>query len=202
MFDELEAEAEATPEVPSEASAEAVRVLAQKAATLEARIERGEKLLKELKSERYQILNEQMPTMMDEVKMPYIGVDGYHMEVISYYKANIAADDPPEQRDRAFTWVELAGGGDIINNTVTVAFPKEMSDEAREFFEATVKKFHNHPEIQVVREKKVPWNRLTSWLKDYVTTPPVPGKTKLAIPLEDLNATLGRIVKIKPIKED
>lgn len=188
--------------MPSEASADAVRALGQKAATLQSRIEKGEKLLKDLKSQRYAILNEQMPSMMDEVKMPYIGVDGYHMEVVSYYKAKIAADDPEEKREAAFSWVEEAGGGDIINNVVTVAFPKEDAAEAEEFEEFVRKKFHNHPSIAVKREKSVPWNRLTSWLKDYVTTPPRRDEKKLPVPLDLLNATLGRIVQIKPIKED
>lgn len=201
FFNDLESEAEDAP-LPSEKSLDSVRLMAKAAAELQSRIERGEQLLSELKKQRYEILERQMPSLMDDLHVPYTAVDGYHMEVVDYYKASIAADDPEDKRESAFKWLESAGGGDIVNNVVTVAFPKEDAEDAAEFEEFVRKKYHNHPSIQVKREKKVPWNRLTSWLKDYVRTPPKRGESKLPVPLDLLNATLGRIVKIKPVKED
>lgn len=201
FFDEMQSEAEVAPK-PGEASLDLVRKMGAKAAELEARINKGQALLSELKTERYKILNEQMPAMMDELQVGKIEVGGYELKATSYYKANIATDDPPEQREKAFGWVEEAGGGDIIANTVTVAFPKEEAEMAAEFVEEVAKKFHNHPSIEVKRERSVPWNRLTSWLKSYVETPPVKGQKKLPIPLEILNATVGRVVKIKEVDKN
>lgn len=202
LFDELEAEAEATPETPTEKSLETVRAMGVEAAEIESRIRRGEELLSKLKSRRWELLNKEMPAMMDDLRVPYVAVDSFHLEVVDYYKASIAADDPEEKRDAAFAWLEQAGGGDIVNNVVSVYFPREDADMARELQEELSSRFHNHQGIQISRERKVPWNRLTSWLKDYVRTPPKRGETKLAVPLELLNATLGRIVKIKDVKSD
>lgn len=200
FFDDLESEAESAPK-PAGASLDAVRAMGEEAADLQSRIERGEALLKELKTKRYKLLNEQMPATMDELQVPYVAIGDYEMRVQSYYKANIAADDPPEKRDAAFQWVEEAGGGDIIANTVTVAFPREDAEAAAEFAEEVSRRFHNHPGIQVKRERSVPWNRLTSWLKEYVEWSPPRGVQKLPVPLDLLNATIGRVVKIKGVKE-
>lgn len=200
FFDDLEKEAETAPKAAA-ATLDAVRAMGVEAARLERDITQHETALKKLKTRRYDLLNKEMPSTMDDLKVPSLTVEGYKMDCGSYYKANIAADDPPEKREAAFEWVDEAGGGDIISNTVTVAFPREMSEEAKEFAEEIANRFHNHPSIEVVRERKVPWNRLTSWLRDYVETPPVRGKSKLSVPLDLLNATIGRVVKIKEVSD-
>lgn len=198
FFNDLESEAKDAPK--PKASLDAVHAMGKAAVELQRRIEAGEALLKTLKTERYKLLNEQMPSMMDDMKVPSIVISDYKLDCTTYYKANIAADDPEEKRSAAFAWVEAAGGGDIINNVVTVAFPKEMADEAILFSEEIKKRFDNRKdEIKIQLDKKVPWNRLTSWLKDFVETPPKRGETKLPVPLELLNATIGRLVKIKEV---
>lgn len=199
LFDDLQSEAESAPKPTG--GLEAIRAMGAEVAALTRDIEELEAQLKEKKVRRYKLTAEQMPAVMDDAKVPEIVVDGVKLKAETKYKANIAADDPPEKREAAFEWVTEAGGGDIINNTVTVAFPKELNDEAAELFEELKRRFDNQPAIEVVRERKVPWNRLTSWLKEYVETPPRPGHPKLAIPLELLNATIGRIVTIKPVKD-
>ena len=112
-------------------------------------------------------------------------------------KANIAADDPEEQRDQAFKWVEENGGAEIIKNVVSVAFPKDNAEDARLFFEETQKRFDNQRSILVKNEKSTPWGTLTKWLKEYIQTPPKAGEIKSPVPVEILNATIGMIVRIK-----
>lgn len=199
FLDDMESEAASAPKPV--VNLDAINKMGKTAAELQSEITRLEARTKELKTKQYQLLNKEMPSAMDELQVGYIGVDGYELRVQSYYKANIAADDPEEVREEAFAWVEQAGGGDIISNVVTVAFPKEDSAAAAEFYEEISRRFDNQRSVAIKREKAVPWNRLTSWLKDYVETPPVKGKTKLPVPLELLHATIGRVVKIKPVKE-
>ena len=195
----METEAESAPK-PT-ASLESVREMGQTAAKLEAQITAHERELKEMKTKRYALLNKDMPSVMDEMQVPRITISGYELSCINYYKANIASEDPPEKREQAFDWVEAAGGGDIISNVVTVAFPKEEAEEAVLFAQEIQQRFHNKQGIQIKRERAVPWNRLTSWLKEYVETPPKKDEKKLPVPLDLLNATIGRIVKIKEVKD-
>lgn len=199
FFDELSAEAEEAPK--PKPTLDSIRAMAEAAAKLQSQIESYESKLSELKTKRYKLLNAELPAVMDEARVPSITVDGYEFECKSYYKANIAADDPDEKRQRALTWIEDAGGGDIIANTVTIAFPKELSKDAREFAVEVRRRFDNRKEIEVREEKKVPWQRLTSWLRAYVEEPPSREKPKLPVPLEDLNATIGRVVKIKGVRD-
>jgi hypothetical protein len=198
-FDELQAEAEAEPK--PKPTLDAIRAMAQRGAKIESEIASIESRLSVLKTERYNLLNKELPAVMDDARVSNITVDGYKFECDSYYKANIAADDPEAKREAAFAWVEEAGGGDIIANTVTVAFPKELAKDAAEFARETRARFDNRREVEVRQEKKVPWNRLTSWLREYVESPPKPDKPKLPIPLDNLNATIGRVVKIKPVSD-
>lgn len=200
LFDELESEAAATPKKPPP-SLDQIRGMGAEASRIQTEIEKLDERLSELKTRRYKLLMEEMPAVMTEAKVPSITVEGRTFECKSYYKANIAAKDPPEKREAAFAWVEEVGGGDIIANTVTVAFPKEFHEDAAEFARETRTRFHNKPSIEVAEEKEVPWGRLTSWLRDYVETPPVRGEEKKPVPLELLNATVGRIVKIKGVRE-
>lgn len=198
FFDDLENEAKDAPK-PT-ASLDAVNALGQEAVKLQIEIERVERNLSELKSRRYSLLSEQMPSMMDEMKVPFIGIGDYRLDCVTHYKANIAADDPEEKREAAFKWVEDAGGGDVINNVVTVAFPKELASEAAELAKDLTRRFDNRRgEVQISVEKKVPWNRLTKWLREFVEAPPKRGEKKLAVPLELLNASVGRVVKIKEV---
>lgn len=203
FLSEMEAEAASLPvaEKP-EASLHVVQNMAQKAVKLQREIDEYEEKTKKLKTELYELRTKSLPTDMLELKLPLLEIDGYKVECKPYYKANIAAEDPEEKRARAFAFVEENDGGGIINNTVTVAFPKENYDEAQKFFTEVRTRFDNQREIEVVLEKKVPWNRLTKWLKEFVERKPLPGETKPPIPLDDLNATVGHIVEVKKSRRD
>lgn len=201
LMNELEAEAEASPEKASQASLDGVHAMAVQAVGLEVQILDLEGKLSELKKQRYDLLTNKMPTDMVDTKTRILEVDGFVIECKPYYKANIAADDPEDKRERAFKWLADAGGSDIVNNVVTVAFPKERADDAAKFYEETRKRFDNQREIEVVSEKKVPWNRLTKWLREYVERKPSPDEKKLPVPLEDLNATLGMVATIKKSRD-
>jgi hypothetical protein len=199
FFSELEAEASKASELPATTTVtlDQVHSMGREAANLQRRIETGEKLISQLKQDRYKLLNETMPQAMDELKVKKIDVDGYVLSVGPYFKAAIKVDDPEEQRERAFQWVEKEGGGDIIKSQVVVDFPKEMLDRAEELALELTKRYHNYESISVTVARSVPWATLTSWLKGWWESPPKKGKKKSPIPLEDLNATVGRVVAIK-----
>jgi hypothetical protein len=199
---ELEAEAATVSESAPKASLEAVRAMGVQAAELQRRIVKGEELLAKLKTERYTLLNEQMPSMMDDLKVKQIEVDDFLMKVEPYYKAAIKKDDPPEQREAAFKWLEKNEGGDIIKYAVEIEFPTESQDQALELFNDLKRRFGNRKDVNVTMQKDVPWSRLTSWLRHLVESPTDKKRKRPAIPLDLLNATLGRIVKIKSTAED
>jgi hypothetical protein len=192
FLSELEAEAEAASKLPVSGTTRTlddVHKMGASATSLQKRIE-----------ERYKLLNEDMPAAMDELKVKNIDVDGYVLSCGPYFKAAIKVDDPPEQQDRAFAWVEKEGGGDIIKSQVIVDFPKEMLETAQELAKELSERYHNQEGIGVIVKRAVPWATLTSWLKEWWLSVPPKGKKKSPIPLEDLNATVGRIVTIKSSK--
>lgn len=187
---EAAAEAADTPAPPA-GSLEAAQALAAEVVVLEGRLARGEALMRELQTRKNTILGRELVDLMDMLKIEEMRVDGHTFTAAHYYHASI----PEAERDRAHDWLETHGAGDLINNTVVAAFPKEHQEEAERLESYIRKKFQM---AVVSRNRAVPWARLTSWLRELFERE---DPEKVLPPLEMMGATVGRIVKIKPPKK-
>jgi hypothetical protein len=159
-------------------------------ADLEARLEA-------VKARRQKRLTETVPDLMDQVGVPEIVIaaagnkPAARVSIEPYYKANIAADWEEDKRRAAFDWLDADGSGDLIKTVVTVGFPREDRSRALEVVAAIRKLGVDSIEVG----EAVAWGTLTAWLKERHKA-----NGKLP-PLDVLGATIGRVAKIKPVKE-
>lgn len=163
-----------------------VRDLQKTKADLEAR-------LKETNKELDASYFRELPDLMDAagvtlVEIPPEGdLPAITAKVGPYYRANIAADWPPERRAAAFKWLDDNGHGDLIKTNVTVPFARDEREEARKL----VAKLEAEGLPTVIGEA-IPWATLTAWLKEMVEK-----HNATDLPLETLGATVGRVVTLK-----
>ena len=126
---------------------------------LEDEIENAEESLSKLKEKAKYISNIEVPQMMEEMHITKLKLkDGESVEIKKIYGASI----PPENQDKAFTWLRNNGLGDIIKNDVTVTFGRGEDNKAADYavlargqgFEP-VQKIGVHPQTlkAVVRER-------------------------------------------------
>ena len=85
---------------------------------LEQQIADAEKFIKELKSKKRKVNEEDIPALMHEMDMESITVDGNEVSLRQFVHARI----PEERRESAFAWLRQIGEGDIIKHDVTVSF--------------------------------------------------------------------------------
>lgn len=180
---------QAAPIVASEDSLTRARELATRYHQLLAEIEGIRAVLSERSEELQRLQYRELPDLFSEVGISSVGVDGAVIEVVPFYKANIAADWPQERRDRAFNWLESNEAGDIIGTTVTVAFQRGQIELARQL-EASLREQPWANSNPPVLQRSVPWNTLTALVRERLEQ----GKET---PLEDLGATVGRVARVK-----
>lgn len=178
-------------------SAEAMGALVQgavKMSELEVEITRLEEELKARKAERHTLSQKTLPDLFDRVMTDRIGIPDAWADLVVQprYYANIASDWPEDQRERAFDALERADGGDLIKIEVSVAFGKDRINDARALVGA-IKKWPKLGSAEVSMKKSVHWASLTAFVKSQT-------EAKVALPLADLGATVGRECVIKKRK--
>jgi hypothetical protein len=190
----LAAEAAESKPVPTQDQSKELVVLATELAGVESSIVDLEKKLEEAKARKKDITMRELPDLMAQYGQDKIGVPGLGVEFVlePYYFANIKADWPPEQREKAFAYLESENAGDLIKAFVSAQFRKEDFPLARKLYEwlAAQEEFSG---ATLSLDKNVPWNTLTSWLREQIES----GKV---VPLETIGATVGQVVKLKKRK--
>jgi hypothetical protein len=88
--------------------------------TVERAIEDAESNLKMLKQEKHKLSVDNIPSLMDEMGVERLDVDGMTVE----RKMIVAASIPAANKDQAFDWLRTNGLDDIIKNDVTCSFGK------------------------------------------------------------------------------
>jgi uncharacterized protein YbcI len=183
-----ELETESLENIPTEASMASLREKAQELVTVQARIARGEELMKQLREQERRLTFQEIPDMMSELQIDRLGLEMAEVDLVSkpYYKAGIAADWEEQRREEAFRYLEEIDAADLIRVVVTVSFGKDEFEKAREL-EAIIRQWSN--EYEPTLSKSVPWNTLTAFVKEQL------GKGAV-LDLEKLGATVGRIAQI------
>jgi hypothetical protein len=125
IFDDIFDEAGALGNVDT-ASGKTLSDLVRKLRAVEKEISDAEDHLKSLKQEKHKLSVENIPTLMDEMGVERLDVDG----VTVVRKLMVHASIPSERKDEAFGWLRENGLDDIIKNDVTVAFGKGQDNMA------------------------------------------------------------------------
>ena len=192
---EVLAAARAAPETgPSQDKLERMTEMVAKVRDLEDRKRDLEEQLKATNIELTSYYFKLLPDLFDETGIERITLpaDGNHPPVEAkaspFYKANIAADWPEDQRVAGFRYLEDQGAGDLIKTLIVLPFNREDHAAAKEFA-AQLRKQGYTPQVS----ESVMWNTLTSWLKDRV-------ENHKQIPdLEKIGGTVGRVVRLKDV---
>lgn len=183
-----------------------VRDAVRRARDLQAEIKDMEELLKERKKQLLTVTQRDLVDIFDDANVTDIGIPkegnqpGFRAVLKPFYHANIAADWSDERRAAAFSWLDENGHGDIIKDTIVVEFPRGTRER-----QLKVMSWLDKEKISYSQALAVPWNTLTSLIKtltEKMRVAQADGREVTPLPLETLGATVGRVVEVKPIKED
>lgn len=201
MLDVMEADAS-----PRTDKLDKVRDAVRRARDLQAEIKDMEELLKERKKRLLQVTQRDLVDVFDEANVTDIGIPkegnqpGFRAVLRPFYHANIAADWPDDRRGAAFAWLDENGHGDIIKDTIIVEFPRGSRARQKLLVDWLEKNKMSYSQTLAV-----PWNTLTSLIKtltEKMRLAQADGEEVTPLPLETLGATVGRVVEVKPVKED
>lgn len=154
--------------------------------------------LKEVDAQLTTLRHMTLPDLMDEAGTDKIGLPGagnvksYDVLLEPYYRANIAAEWAQERREAAFAALVQEEAEDIIKHTFTIQFGRGEEEAAHMLAELLKSEGYQY-QVGLA----VPWTTLTAWVKERFQG----GAPLSASVLEQIGATVGRIVKLKPRKE-
>jgi hypothetical protein len=113
-------------------SLDGISKLAHNAAQLEEKIEGAESLLKSLKRSLYEITDEQLPELLEEMNLQkFTLTDGSEISVKPIYAASI----PKARREEAFEWLRDNDFGDLVKNNISVTFGRGEDTKAKDFID-------------------------------------------------------------------
>jgi len=147
IFEDIFDEADALTDVDS-GSARTLSDLVRKLRSVEDQISDAENHLKHLKGEKHRLSTDLIPSLMDEMGVDRIDVDG----VTVRRQMIVSASIPPDRKEEAFEWLRDNHLDDIIKNDVTVSFGKGEDNMAGDAVETLrergfdpMVKTHIHP---------------------------------------------------------
>lgn len=113
---------EAAP-IPDDGALRRVSDLAARQIVLEADLDAANAEVRRITQLLDAVRARDLPKAMEDAGLSEFKVrDGPTVKVRTVYAASISPDWPPEQRERAFTWLEEVGSGAIIKHDVAVQF--------------------------------------------------------------------------------
>lgn len=133
-----------------------------------------------------------LPELFAENNIPSItlGKEGNYPEIVleskPFYKAVL-----PAEKDPGLRWLENKGHGDLIKRVFVVKLPMKSAKAADQ-----LRKLVQKLDLAYEEEETVPWATLTAFVKEMIE------KRKKAVPLEILGAIIGRVVKMKPKRDE
>lgn len=165
---------------------------------LEHQIQNAEEKVKSLKRERLELQFSTLPALFMSNRISSINLDeegnvpAYEAKLTDYYKANIEAEWPLSKREKAFAWLKKHRLGDIIKTVFTIEVGMgnaKLTNKVEEFLKLQ--------KIPHRKHKAVPWNSLTSAVKEFYRA----NKPLSDNDLETLGARVGKIVTLKQAKD-
>lgn len=119
IFDDIFDEAGALESVDTE-TGKNLSNLVRALRNVEQQIADAEQHVKTLKAEKHKLSVELIPSLMDEMGVERVDVDG----VTVSRKMTVHASIPVDRREDAYSWLREQGLDDIIKNDVVVSFGK------------------------------------------------------------------------------
>ncbi len=119
IFEDYFDESEALAQVDS-GTGKQLSDLVRTLRNVEKQIEDAEIHMKALKAEKHKLSVENIPSLMDEMGVERLDVDGAIVE----RKMIVSASIPKDRKDEALGWLRDNGLDDIIKNDITVSFGK------------------------------------------------------------------------------
>jgi hypothetical protein len=166
---------------------------------LTRRINDVEELAKQLRGQRREMEMQILPDLFLETGVTHIGLAAegneppYEAKIQDHYHANIAVDWPQDKRDAALTWLKKNKLKDIIKTVIVIEIGLGES-----VLTARVLSVLKELKVKYTAQQTVPWNTLTAAVKEMYRD----GKVLSDTVLNMLGAHVGKIVRLKPKKED
>lgn len=224
IFDELAREAADVSSAPSDEQIAKLRVKALELVSAEEEVSRLERDLEAAKQRKNALAHKELPEIFNDLGVDNFGLAdagefGVDLQLSPYYKASIQADWDEDKKERAFDHLEEIGGGDLVKTEVKFVLGRGQIELARTIV-ACIRTLAEAMEAegcgdipQASISKGVPWNSLTSFVKERTALEQTPDFLVLleqaaeadeppppTMNLEVLNATVGQVVKIKARK--
>ena len=117
LFEKEAADPQAFNKV-SEGETSKLSSLIRQSIDLGKEVELAEKHLKDLQQRKRTVDEEDIPSLMDQLGVESLTVDGNKVSIDKYVSARI----PDDRREEAFSFIRSIGEGDIIKNEVVVGF--------------------------------------------------------------------------------
>jgi len=117
LFEEEAANPQAFDKVGEEGTKKLSSLIRQ-TVSLDKQVKEAEKYLKDLQYKKRTIDEEDIPSLMEELGVQSLTVDGNKVSIDKFVSARI----PEERKEEAFNFIRSLGEGDIIKNEVVVSF--------------------------------------------------------------------------------
>ncbi len=147
LFEEDVANPDAFNKVSKEGSSKLSNLIRQ-SVDLDKQVKDAEQYLKDLQYKKRTIDEEDIPSLMEEIGVESLTVDGNKVSIEKYVSARI----PENRKSEAFGFIRSIGEGDIIKNEVVVGFGMGQDnvagavvDDLRNQGLSPAQKTHIHP---------------------------------------------------------
>jgi hypothetical protein len=179
---------------------EVLRAKVSRVRDLRAEVEDLSSRVTDANKEIQDLTFKQLPDMFEELGMRNMTLEAtgnlppYGAEKKPYFKANIAAEWPPEKRAAGLTFLEQRDAGDLIRLFITVELGRGEAETGKKII-VELQKLG----VDYSVSKSVHWGTLTAWLREQVQKYKrdfTPGE------LDMIGAKVGTIVEVKPVKAE
>ena len=151
---------------------------------VEQEIEQEENKLKELKKQKQNLAEKQIPDLMEEAGFEeFKTTSGHKVQVKDYIRASI----PKQNAHEAFKWLEEHGHGNVIKRGYDIQFNREQEEQAEQFQQLIDENF---PQFAVKPKKKVEPQTLQALIRECL-------EEGEEIPMQLFGAIKQRIAKVR-----
>ena len=189
------------PDAPAKDKLQRVVQLAEDLVRTNTDIASLERQLEQARAQAYELAHRRIPDAMDEAGTDMVGLPdcGYDVRIRPWYDGSLPKVDPrlPDSghiRQRAIDWIVENEHGDLIKTTVTILFGRHEHNVAVSVFEAVRQYLAEQGLSNIVAlQEDIHHMTYKAFLREQTEAGEV-------LPLDILNATIGRVAKVEERK--
>ncbi len=186
-----------TEDIPDQDKLAVVLALAEEQVTLQRGADVLEEKLKGIYARYQEVAHKLLPDAMDAAGTDHVGLPdlGYDVKLKPWYDGSLPKKEEPEKRQAALDWITSNDHGDLIKTTVTVLFGRHEHNLAVSTFEA-IKQYLAEQGLTniVAMQEDVHHMTYKAFLREQT-------EAGVVLPLDTLNAVVGRVAKIEERKD-